>query len=73
MCLNSVGTRVGQRNVAGFAAIRAVVEAVDAKMYFVLAFADAAILLATAKRFCLVALNADNRPARHKCLHKNST
>src|SRR5216110_3204704 len=70
MCLNSVGTRVGQRNVAGFAAIRAIVEAVDAEMHFVLAFADAAILLAAAKRFCLVALNADNRPARHNASTK---
>src|SRR6267154_601536 len=42
-------------------------------MHVVLAFANAAILFAIAKRFPLVALNADVRPARHGCLHKNST
>jgi len=73
MCLDSVDTRVGQRDVAGFAAIRAIVEAVDTKMHVVQAFANAAILFAIAKRLRLVALNADNRPARHECLHKNST
>ena len=73
MCLESADTRLGQRYVAGFAAIRAIVEAVDAKMHIVLAFANAAILFAIAKRFALVALNADDRPARHGCLHKNCT
>jgi hypothetical protein len=68
-----VDTRLGQRDVAGFAAIRAIVEAVDAEMHAVQALADAAVFLAVAKGFCLVALNADNRPARHGCLHKNST
>jgi len=73
MCLDSVDTRIGERDVAGFAAIRAIVEAVDTKMHVVQAFADAAVLFASAKRFRLVALNADNRPARHGCLHKNCT
>jgi hypothetical protein len=68
-----VDTGLGQRDVAGFAAIGAIVEAVDAQVHIVQTLADAAIFLARAKGFCLVALNANNRPTRHECLHKNST
>jgi hypothetical protein len=68
-----VDTRICQRHVAGFPAIRAVVEAVYAKMDLLHAFADAAILFTTAKGFRFVALLANNRTARHECLHKNCT
>ena len=67
MLLASVATVVGQGNIAGFPAIRTVVEAVCAQAYVVLAFADGAILLAGAMFFRLVAHHADDGTG-HGCL-----
>ena len=70
MCLESAGTRIGERNVAGFPAVRAVVEAVHAKMHLFLSLADGAVLLAGTESFGFVTLQANNGTACHKCLHK---
>jgi hypothetical protein len=56
--LGSVPTAAGQRNVAGFPAIRAIVEAVGAKAHVHLSLADGAISFAGAAIFRQVALRA---------------
>jgi hypothetical protein len=61
MLLASVATGVRQGNIAGFPAIRTVVEPIGAEAYVVLALADGAILLAGAMFFRLVAHHADDR------------
>jgi hypothetical protein len=68
-----VDTGIGQRYVAGFPAIRAVIEAVYAQVNLFHSFANATILLASAKRFRFLALLANYRAARHESLHKNCT
>jgi hypothetical protein len=68
-----VDTSFGEGHVAGLTAIGAVIEAVHTEMHAFLAFADAAIFLAGAKRFRLFALHADNRRTRHERLHENCT
>ena len=73
MCLDSVDTRIGKRYVASFPAVRAIVKAIHAQVYLFLPFADAAILFASAERFCFLALHADDRPARHQHPQENCT
>jgi hypothetical protein len=73
MCFESVDTRIGQRYIAGFPAVRAVIEAVHAKMNLFHALANTAVLLTSAKRFRLLALLANYGATRHECLHKNCT
>src|SRR5882724_11919505 len=73
MCLESVDTRIGESNVAGFPAIRAVVEAIHAQVDLLLPLANRAILFAGAEGFRLIALLASDWTADHECLHKNCT
>src|ERR1700687_1389438 len=61
MLFASVATGVRQWNVAGFPAIRTVVETVCAQAHIVLAFADGAVLLAGAALFRHVAHRAEDR------------
>src|SRR5258708_14056189 len=61
MLFASAATGVRQGNVAGFPAIRTVVEPVCAHAYVVLALADGAVLLAGAVLFRLVAHHANDR------------
>src|SRR5258708_25233758 len=61
MLFASAATRVRQGNVAGFPAIRTIVEPVCAHAHVVLAFADGAVLLAGAALFRLVAHHANDR------------
>ncbi len=51
---------VGKREVTRFAAVGAIIQAVSTQAHIVLAFADGAILLATAIFLGLVALHANN-------------
>ena len=60
MLFASAATRVRQGNVAGFPAIRTIVEPVCAHAHVVLAFADGAVLLAGAALFRHVAHCAKN-------------
>src|ERR1700730_285278 len=60
MLLASVATGVRQGNIAGFPAIRTVVEPICAQAGVVVAFADGAILLAGAMFFRLIAHHADD-------------
>src|SRR5260370_9805209 len=54
----SMATAGGQRNIASFAAIRAIVKTVGAKAHVVLAFADGAVPFAGAAIFRQLALRA---------------
>jgi hypothetical protein len=72
MLLASVATGVRQGNIAGFPAIRAIIESVRAQADAMLAFADGAILLAGAIFFRLVAHRADDGTG-HGSLQGNST
>jgi hypothetical protein len=56
----SAATGIRQGNVAGFPAIRTVVQPVSAHAYVVLAFADRAVLFAGAALFRLVAHHAND-------------
>src|SRR5258708_9541675 len=60
MLFAAAATRVRQGNVAGFPAIRTIVEPVCAHAHVVLAFADGAVLLARAALFRYVAHCAKN-------------
>ena len=56
--MESVATAAGKRDVAGFPAIRAVVQTIHAEFHVVLPFADGAVLFAGAALFRQVALRA---------------
>src|SRR5258706_3502075 len=60
MLFASAATRVRQGNVAGFPAIRTVIEPIGTHAHVVLAFADGAVLLAGAALFRHVAHCAKN-------------
>src|SRR5271154_2609053 len=60
MVLESVPTLIGERNIASFPAVRAIVQAIRAEAHLHLALADSAILVASAIFFRFVALRADN-------------
>src|SRR5205814_8217552 len=70
MCrfLGSVATARSQRNVAGFPAIRAVIEAVGAETDVGLPFANGAVLLASAARLRHVALHTNGRTVHRRAL-----
>src|SRR6266446_1944514 len=70
--LASVATGGGQRHVASFPAIRAIVETVGAKAYVVLSFADGAVPFTGAALFRQVALRAMGRTL-HGASPENST
>jgi hypothetical protein len=70
--LDSVATAANERDVAGFPAIRAIVETVHAKAYVVLSLADGAIFFADAALFGQIALRA-NGGSLHKSLQENCT
>jgi hypothetical protein len=53
-------------DVAGFAAVRAIVETVRAELHTLLAFADRAVLVTIAAAFGLVALHAKSRATHEK-------
>ena len=59
-------TGIGECDVAGFPAIRTIVEAVGAEADFVLPLAYGAVLLADALVFWLVASCAKDRSRHHK-------
>src|SRR6266849_4670683 len=60
MLFASVATGVRQGNVAGFPAVRTVVEAVYAQAHVVLTFADGAVLLTSTALFRHVAHRAEH-------------
>jgi hypothetical protein len=51
---------IGERHVARFATVRAIIETICAKPDTVLAFTDGAVFFATARFFGLVTLDTDN-------------
>src|SRR5437868_9901420 len=65
MRFGSVATGVGKRNIACFAAIWAVVQAISAEAYGMLAFADGAIFLAGAAFLGLVTHSAAHSRTGH--------
>ena len=67
--MGSVATAAGQRNVAGFPAIGAIVEAVGAKAHVHLSLADGAISFTGAAIFRQVALRAKGLTL-HKGLYR---
>jgi hypothetical protein len=60
MLLASAATGVRKRNVAGFPAIRTIVQTVRGQTNVVLTFADGAVFLASTALFRLVAHRADD-------------
>ena len=61
----------GPRDVAGFAAVGAIVQPVDAEAHSFQALADGAVFIAGAEFFGFVALRAENLLAGgHRCLRK---
>src|SRR5258708_1180800 len=68
--LASVATACGQRNIAGFAAVRAVVKTVGAKAHVVLPFADGAVPFTRAPLFRQLTLRAIGRSLHKGPLEK---
>jgi len=66
--LGSVVTGLRESYVAGFPAIRAVIQTVHAQAYVVHSFANAAVLFARALVFRLVALRTQDWTVGHRCL-----
>src|SRR5215467_5129132 len=68
--LGSVLTGLREGYVAGFPAIRAIIQAVHAQVYVVHAFADCAVLFARTVVLRLVALRTQDWTVRHCCLQQ---
>jgi hypothetical protein len=68
----SVATGVHESDVAGFAAFRAIVQAVHAQANFVHALADGAVAFAGALIFGFIALHAEDRSRGHHSLLKKT-
>jgi hypothetical protein len=71
--LGSVGTGIRKRDVAGFPAIRAIIEAVRGQPDVVLPFADGAIFFAGAVFFRLFAHGADDGTGHWETSKENCT
>jgi hypothetical protein len=70
--LGSVATAANEGDVAGFPAIRAIVETVHAKAYVVLPFANGAVFFTDAPLFRQITLGA-NGGTLHNGLRENFT